>query len=704
VLVTGIRRILPDGDVFGSVNSDEFTLIFEGERQGIFKRFEYLSLPFSITGNKEKFNQLIKRAEENGTSFIQELDNDPEAKCIVDSIFSRMDSNPAFSKQILDHLLGRVYVDDNVLSRIENGDSFESHLAKVVVGWKHLADFYCIEGLVGGEGERNPFREGKNSSFIAGGLDSLETVLPILRQKVDEKEWKEICLKLSSVVGRDYKQIDRAVGVLEIVFGKEGEMSGDEVQQSIRLINELSASTFETNSDIGKLYNTLIRFHNWIPLALRQNGPDGDTYDSICVPAKKAIGMLDKSSEVEQALSEITDATSPKGLALATLVEDGKIGNKMELVRGCKGLEGRLSSVIDEGREDFSVFSFEDSAFYTGLTGGKWKGLKLLHDAKEALGLTYQVPDGFAVSSLITERVLKENGILNLINEDIFSLDEERRQKILALLDNADFERHIPNEMLSSLGENLIVRSSMYGEDGSSNFSGTYESAPCNREKLGNALRDVVKSYFSREAIASREDIGLGHIPGISFVVQQRINGQGGVIHLTTDECSVSFAETPEDAVNGNGTLKSTRTIGDTLKETPLEALKGDLSSLYKVFGDSDVEFVIDKKANVYLTQLRSKYKTPKLISKDIKAERIVVNSLDDLPKTVLDRKCIVTMDFLGRDNIMSREGEIMDFIRKNKEYIVAIEGKMPSVAHIPNKIEGHFRIPYLVGGTKDDR
>jgi hypothetical protein len=704
VLVVGIGRILPDGDVFGSVSSDEFTVEFEGERKGIFKRFEYLSLPFSITGNREKFNQLIQRAGENETSFRQELEKDPEAQRIVENVFSRMDSSQAFSKQILDHLLGRVYVDDNVLSRIGKGDSFESHLAKVVVGWKHLADFYCIEGLVGGDGERNPFREDQNSSFIAGGLDSLETTLPILRQKVDERAWKEICLKLSSVVGRDYKQIVRAVDVLGIVFGKEGEMSEEEVQQSTELINELSASTFKTNADIGKLYNTLIRFHNWVPLPLRQNGPDRDTYDSICVPAKKALGMLDEASEVAQALSEIKDATSPKGLALATLIDDGKIGNKSELARCSKDLEGRLSSGINEGRKDFSVFTFEDSAFYTGLTGGKWKGLKLLHDAKEALGLTYQVPAGFVISSMITEKVLNETGIMDVINAEIFSIDEKRRQQIIALLNRADFERHIPDEMLISLGDDLIVRSSMYGEDGSSNFSGTYESVACRKEKLGDALRDVVKSYFSREAIASREDIGLAHVPGISCVIQQRIKGQGGVIHLTNSECSVSFAETPEDAVNGNGTLKSTRTIRDTLEGTRLEALRDDLCSLYKVFGDSDIEFVIDDKANVYLTQLRPKYRTPELISKGIEAERMVVSSLDDLPKTVLDRKYIVTMSFLGRDNIMNREGEIMDFIRKNKEYIVAIEGNMPSVAHIPNKIEGHFRIPYLVGGTKNDK
>ena len=509
---------------------------------------------------------------------------------------------------------------------------------------------------------------------------------------------------MSSVIGRDYQQIDRAVDVLGIVFGKEREISEDELQQSLRNIDELSTSVFETNTDLGKVYNTLIRFHNWMPLALKQNGPEGDTYDSICVPTKKALGMLEGSSDVRLALAMIIDATSPRGLALATLVDDEQIGSKQELIKRSKDLEERLSTDIAKGREDFSAFSLEDSAFYTGLTGGKWKGLKLLHDAKEALGLTYQVPRGFAVSSMTIERILRESGVEDVLKENIFSLEEGRRQQILELLDNTNFEGYVIEDLLSPLGNSLIVRSTMYGEDGGSNFSGTYESVACERENLGEAIKEVVKSYFSREAISSREDVGLAHILGISFVIQERIRGQGGVIHLAKDECKVSFAETPEEAVQGNGTYHSARTIDKVLEGTPLERLGDDLSSIYKVFGDSDIEFVIDGDTSIYLTQLRPKYKTPELVSRDINADRIVLSNLDDLSNIVLDRNYIVTMEFLGKGSIVNREGEIMEFIRQNKKFIAAVEGDMPSVAHIPNKIEGHFRIPYLIRGTKNDK
>ncbi len=697
MLVIFIRRILPEGDIFGSVHDDEFKIEVDGKQKGVFKRFEYFSLPFSITGNKKIFDGLLQRAEENGTSFKDELSKDSTARIIVEKFFEEMDSRPAFSRQVLDQSLARIYVDDHILAGVDAGNDFEDHLAKVVAGWKHLADFYCIEGLVGGGGERNPFITNEKSSLLAGALDSLETVLPILRKKANPETWKEVCLKLSSIVGRDYKQIDRAVAVLGIVFGTEREIPEDELQRSLRLIDEFSSSTFETNRDIGKLYNTLIRFHNWMPLALKQDGREGDIYDGICIPAKRALAMVEESSEIKKSVSEIRDATSPRGLALATLVDDQKIGDKEKLIRRTKDLEERLVEEVAEGRKDFATFDLDDPTFYPGLTGGKWKGLKLLHDTKEALGLTYHVLPGFAVSSLALEQVFKEKGIEIILREDLFTLNDARRDHVLEMLDTIDFEGCFSQDQLDLLGNSLIVRSSMYGEDGSSNFSGTYDSVACGRKNVGAAIKEVVKSYFSREAINSREDVGLAHLPGISFVIQQRIDGQGGVIHLKKDDCRISFAETPEEAVLGNGSHKSARTIDEALEGTSLEMLKDDLNSLHRIFGDSDIEFVIDDKASIYLIQLRPKYRAPQQVEINMNTERIKINSLDDLPNIVLDRTYIVTMGFLGRDNIMSREGEIMDFIRRNRPYIVAVEGSMPSVAHIPNKIEGHFRIPYLM-------
>ncbi len=691
---------MPEGNIFGSESSDEFSIEIGDNSIGVFKRFEYLSLPFSITDNRGKFRELLRNTRKNGTSFKEEIEKDSSAQQAVDTILKRMESSPLFSKQTLDLLLSESYVNDNILAGIEVGKRLEDFAAKVVVFWEHLADLYCIEGLVGGGGERNPFRQPESSSFVAGTLDSVETILPILKKRMDEKSWKETCLKLSSIIGRSYKQIDRAVDVLGVVFGKDREFSDGELMGALESVNQLATATLETNTDVGKFYNSFIRFHNWMPLALKEGGPEGDTYDSICAPAKDAVRLLEEGSEIAGALSSVTDATSPKGLAVAMLIDEGKIGSRKKLVRKVRNLENRLQERLTAARTKFSIFGLNDPVFYTGLVGGKWKGLKLLYDVKEALGMNYKVPNGFVISSIEINRILRENGVIDMLDADSFSLDENRRLEIIRKMDKIKFMDNL-SALVSGLGNELIARSSMYGEDSSSNFSGTYDSIRCRSETVNDAVKKVLQSYFSKEAVKSREEVGLAHVPGISVIVQEYIEGIGGLIHLTEGVYSLSFAKTPRRAVTGRGTHRTSENIDKVVAGTPLEVVGEDLHKLHEVFGNLDIESVIDRDRKVYFVQLRPKYRIPERADIEVDAERLIVNSMDDLQETKLDRKRIVRMNFLGKENIMNQEEKIMEFIRKNRSYILAVEGSMPSVAHIPNKIEGHFRIPYL---NRDDK
>ena len=553
-------------------------------REGVFKRFEYLSLPFSITGNHEKFRELLKKAQENGTSFSYELSNDPNAQEIVKNVLGKMESSPSFSKQVVDTLLPILYVDDNIINDVNLGENLEDNIAKVVVGWKHQADFYCIEGLVGGDGEVNPFRQQGNSAFIAGGLDSLETVLPTLKTHLSNDEWLKTCLKLSSIIERDYSQIDRAVDELNL-RNKNKICSDEELENSLQLLDELTNIRLDTNSEVGKFYNALIRFHGAIPIALKKNGVEGNTYNSISGPAKKALKLIQDNPDIVKNLSSITDASSPKGLALASLIDNEVIGDKSLLKGKVEDLEDILASKVPEERRNFSTFDLDDPCFYKSMVGGKWKGLKLLHNTKEALGLNYKVPKGYVISSLEISRKLSENGVLDIINQNIFSLDDNRRNAIRERIDNTIFDS---NHQGKELGNSLIMRSSMYGEDGSSNFSGTYESFPCKIEDRPNAIRNVVRSYFSDEAIKSREDVGLAHIPGICVINQEKIEGIGGVIHLTKNQSSFSIAETPEDAVLGSGDYQTSEDITKLVEGTPLHKVGKDLQTLYQIFGDEN--------------------------------------------------------------------------------------------------------------------
>jgi len=76
----GGERTLPEGNIFGNSEDDEFTINLNGEEKGVFKRFEYYSMPFSITGEEELFEQILESAENNNTSFSKELEDNPRAE------------------------------------------------------------------------------------------------------------------------------------------------------------------------------------------------------------------------------------------------------------------------------------------------------------------------------------------------------------------------------------------------------------------------------------------------------------------------------------------------------------------------------------------------------------------------------------------------------------------------------------------------
>lgn len=686
--------VLPEGKIFGTAKDDEFTIKVNGEQEGIFKRFEYLSMPFSVAGEDQMFRELLDQAEKEGTAFRDQLESDDEAMELVEQVYSRMEENPGFSRELLDTVLSDAYVDDNIIAEMDVEDGFEPKLGKFAAGWKHMSDFYGIEGLVGGDAEElNPFLE-EGGSMVAGGLDSLETKLPAIRDELSDEEWNENLLKISSLVDRDYRQIDRGVDILELIHGRE-ELGEDTVSESEKVLDELVDSKFESNADLGKFYNTYIRFHNWLPLKITSDGPEGDAYDSICDPASDALEMFEGS--LSDSLSEIGDATSPKGLALTWMVDqriepEGKpVGDRDKLVESAGRFEDRIDDEIADRREQFEIMDYDDPGFYPGLTGGKWKGLKLLHDVKSAFDLDYKVPDAEVVTDIGVKKLLEQESALDVIEDNVFSMDESSRKEIQERIEDIDL-----GQIADDLESGMIARSSMYGEDGASNFAGTYESFFTD-EDPEEAFRNVLSSYFSRKAVDAREDKGMTHLGGIGVIIQDKIDAKlGGVIHLTDEGYSISEAGNPEKAVEGRGNCYDSENYEGLLEGTSVEGLEDDLSRLHSVLGDIDIEYVSNGE-ETYITQLRPKHS----IESDDRSfeadDTYVIDSLEDMDEADLngDGDYVVRMNFLGRDNIMDREREIEEFLRQNQHKIAGVEGRMPSPAHIPNNIEGHFKIPY---------
>jgi hypothetical protein len=699
-------KIIPDGNFFGNNEEDEFKVNIKGKDKGVFKRLEYLSIPFSITNNEDKLEDLYENARFN-ESLDKEIEADPEAKELVENIFNRMSNNPQFSKQALDMRLPLIYLKDKAITNLELEDNLIDNISRIALAWKEQKDFYCIEGLVGGDGEGNPFEiNGKLYSPIAGGLDCLETELGSIFEKIDDETKTKTALQISSLINREYTQIFDAINVLGMVHGKEKDLSKEEISSSLEILDDLTKTGLDKNVEFGKFYNTVIRFHNWMPNPLKEGDKGGDTYDSICTPTKRSLEILKEQSGYESVIADIEqiqDATSPKGLALVSLVDEGVIAGKEHVLSGLAEKEKEIQYGIEKDLERFDTIGLQDKLFYPGLVGGKWKGLKLLHDTQEAFDLDYKVPEGFVITTPAVSKYLTEIGLEEYLDRSMFNITEGDKKTIRETIEKNKFLDKNPaiKEKINNMSEDLVVRSSMYGEDGESNFSGTYESEACSNkeDEINHAINTVIDSYFGDEAIKCREDIGLAHAPGINVIVQDRVSGKGGVVFVTSQGCSLTYAVNPEEAVNGNGSHEEKDSLDELIgNDKYLNHAKDDLEKIYSVFGDSDIEFVIGEDSQVYLTQLRPKYVNPEVISRedlDLLPE-VKVSTVEDLEHVSLDQECLVYMKFLGKDNVMNKEGEIMDFIRSNKDYVKGIAGTMPKVAHIPNKIEGHFKIPYL--------
>lgn len=704
MVMAGIN-LLPSGEIFGTDSDDEFSVVIDGVRKGIFKRFEYLSLPFSITGNRELFEELLNRAQINGTSFSQELQLDQRAREVVERTFSRMEASPAFSGQALELILPQIYIRDQLLTRgLPRELNFEESLARVIFAWKELTDFYCIEGLVGGQGKDNPLNHnGRPHSLRAGTLDSLEQSLPSLFENLAPLEKNKALLQLSSVIERDYHDLNRAISVLQSIHGIHP-LRSEEREGLVRL-EELSRESLETNIDQGKFINSVIRFHNWLPLSIKEGElRNRSVYDSICLPSKRALELA--PPEIADLLSGIKDATSPKGIALARLVQEDRLSGKERVFSELQRLSSPLHREgLDEGLKDYFTLSFDDHAFYTGMVGGKWKGLKLLHDAKQLFNFSYKLAPGFSVTSVAVNYALEREGILSEIISEETSLTPTKVEGILQRISALDLRKMWP-EIFScafSLGDHLMVRSSMYGEDGRVNFAGTYDSVSCNQQSLEPALKKVMASFFSFGAIKAREEAGLAHLPGISMVVQKHLEGTGGVLHLTEQEVAVSYAHSGEEAVGGNGNYLTAGSLSELItNESPLFPIKEELQTLQEVFGSIDVEFICCG-GKVYLTQMRSKYVPTEKYQLDRNAcDLTTIGSLEEMSSVRLDSPSVVHLGFLQETlDINQRREEIFDFIRRNREYILGIEGDMPAVAHLPNNIEGNFGIPYFMIGGK---
>lgn len=702
-----IKSSLPLVGLFGNDMDDEFTLHFENQNLGVFKSFEFPSLMLSRDSCTSR--EIINRSVANGTTFSRELEGTELLKKL-DEESSLLVERPNFALQLFRDRLGRAFMMDTALSRVFSGidgEGIEFELAKFIYAWNKLEDFYCIEGLVGGTGERNPFKNVNGPMLSDENLDTIDDILPYLYRNIDENAKKAVSIQLASTIERDFKDVNSGIEVLAQVYkDRYGDVADPGiVAEAMAKIARMPTAKHDTAKSVARFTNSMLRFYNWLP---QLNG-SGSMYDSLCVPINSAINILkDKHGEnadVLRTLSGITDATSPKGIALARLVLMGKLGSTERLAKELERVSTVANSKLDQEILDmFAVLDADDSVFYESLTGGKWKGIKQLSMFKKIFGAEFDIPKGFVISSIAVKDILKKEGMLGIIENNRFTFSEEDRHRILRMLDSADFGKHLDLRLkprLERMADSLIARSSMDFEDGRWTFSGTYDSVQSDKSNLYAAVRAVVKSWFGTEGIKDRESIGLAHIPNIAVLVQEKIDCDfAGVMNILNGKVHLSLASTPDQAVNGMGSTHTWTTVEEAMSTLNLKKFTADFAKLHEVFGDIDVEFGVVGE-HLYIFQMR-----PKTVPSDASLmgsvenneniDTVVLKSADELDKAILSDISKVRLLFLdGNENMMNIAGTLVDFIRRNRQNIYWIEGGMPSVAHIPNKIEGFFGIRY---------
>jgi pyruvate,water dikinase len=155
------------------------------------------------------------------------------------------------------------------------------------------------------------------------------------------------------------------------------------------------------------------------------------------------------------------------------------------------------------------------------ITGAKASNLARIRNE-----LSLPAPDGFAVTTVATERFLSENGLTDLIAKNLarFSSDqpeafERFSEEIRAFIMKTDVPPALAGEVVQAyrdlekrtrFGVHVAVRSSAVGEDTEATFAGQYETV-LNVVESGilEAYKRVLASKYTSRAVAYRLRYGL---------------------------------------------------------------------------------------------------------------------------------------------------------------------------------------------------
>jgi hypothetical protein len=732
-------------NVFTDNETDEFKVQREnGEAQGIFKTWAVPVIPFISEDSGKKLARDLSRSDGDFLDKIGE-----EGEKIVEGWLSIMDVSPMRFWQELERWRGTTDVYDKRLFKLYSEQSLPNDKNERVaelfwrlkVAFGYASPFYHLESIVGGESVVN-----SNEGVDGGGaLDLVGMLLPSALSRlvvVEQLDWKGLSWKkidqLTKSMNEDEKRcvikIARraGIGMKEVVFaanilewipvsvgGKKQDMGRDE---ALTLLDGVLSSREKLDhGGVAREMNALIRFLNWVPLIKSEDNFSQGTgwkYAAVCDTVNLLMAEVENGGVLTAEFEEVfrtkladqveqLDATSARGRFLLQLVEEGRFDKEVMNM-----IEERKESFLQEISVGLLYFERNEEIVEVNeslpacLVGGKAFGLR-----ESALV--------FGNETVISGKVLTSEFVENWLRSDealwrkVKQLDKERDmdernilgKMIRSEIDSIVFPKRVVKKLSVKFGDELLaVRSSSFDEDTQFNgtAAGVYESHTRVKKKdLEIAIKDVVKQFFSDRAIGYRELHGCSDVPMLAVIVQEFVEGAGGVAFSDGDGWEIVVGREASEVVGDGGDgfdsyKKSGGEIrqvvsGNWLNNEEVMEVANLVEKAEKVLGGRvDVEFVMKNNKPLVLQMRLLKGLNKDVGGRSVADEifnEVVLNNLESLDTLGVKNGERLRLFLDENIDVDQFQGGLFRWLVRNKNGIgeIVLSKRIPRTSHFSN-------------------
>lgn len=633
---------------FSTDENDEFSLKLPEGALGIFKTWAFPIIPLLEQLSFEETTNLLSAS--NNTDALSEF----EAKW-----HQMIESKPRLFAQTLERWRSFSETWDRRLFQVfasrelptDKAERFSELFLRLELAFAMASAFYNIEALIVDPRETSltPLLE---SDRPGGVLDVVSMMLPsALRERViaDRLNWNglnwgmvaqiahdltddefAVVCQIADLAEADVESVIFAANVLEWIPANVGGKKNDiNPEEALSFLNQLLSQDQHTDGHglVAKNMNSLIRFHNWMPLIRDTRNFETASawrYAAVCDTTNELMAFLETNQVLNPGMMEIftdeilpqlqnLDATSARGRFILQLVQTNLIAPEIQ-----EAITNNRDNFLDEVTASLEEFKNQESVIDIfdpkprSIVGGKAFGIR---QTAEILGQEKVAP-GKVITAEAVEDLLRDNSIWDVLIEmdrledfnSLLSKASEVRQKLNSLL--------VPDEIEATLqdqfrGKSLVVRSSSADEDTTwSTAAGIYESeVGVDPQFISQSIIAVIQSFFSEKAVSYRHLHGLSHKPQFAVLVQELITGQGGVIFTQGDRqnFSMDIGLSPQEVVNGNaGTENFSSLSADALPDWRLQQVVKEALKVEQILNKRvDMEFVLTETGPIFL-QMRT--------------------------------------------------------------------------------------------------